>query len=79
MKLRRAFVRFLPTDPGYMPFGLRWLRGLNASAANGGIGTLPTPLSPNNVGKPPAFPVNSGSNRTVTLDAAGTKYFRLIK
>jgi len=39
-----------------------WLRGLNASEANGGSGTLPTPLSPANVGKPPAGPANSGSN-----------------
>src|SRR5262249_44988291 len=39
-----------------------WLRGLNATAANGGLGTLPTPLSPNNAGKPPALPVSSGSN-----------------
>jgi hypothetical protein len=39
-----------------------WLRGLNASAANGGVGSLPTPLSPANVGKPPALPVTSGSN-----------------
>ena len=39
-----------------------WLRGLNASAANGGVGSLPTPLSPTNVGKPLALPVTSGSN-----------------
>lgn len=24
-----ALARWLPTDPGYAPFGLRWLRGLN--------------------------------------------------
>jgi signal transduction histidine kinase len=24
-----ALARWLPTDPGYSPFGLRWLRGLN--------------------------------------------------
>lgn len=42
--------------------GISWLRGLNASAANGGLGTLPTPLSPTNVGEPPAVPVVSGGN-----------------
>jgi hypothetical protein len=41
---------------------IRWVRGLNGSAANGGVGSLPTPLSPTNVGKPPAAPVNSGTN-----------------
>ncbi len=55
----RAYV---PDQRFQYGHGIGWLRGLNASAANGGIGTLPTPLSPNNVGKPPAFPVNSGSN-----------------
>ncbi len=39
-----------------------WLRGLNASAANGGLGSLPTPASPGNVGEPPASAVNSGNN-----------------
>jgi hypothetical protein len=39
-----------------------WLRGLNATVANGGLGSLPTPLSPSNAGKPPAVPVVSGSN-----------------
>ena len=29
MSLASAFVRFLPTDDSYAPFGLRWLRGLN--------------------------------------------------
>src|SRR5687768_13002121 len=24
-----ALARWLPSDPGYAPFGLRWLRGLN--------------------------------------------------
>ena len=38
-----------------------WLRGLNASAANGGVGTLAT-SSPANVGKPPAAAANSGNN-----------------
>jgi hypothetical protein len=39
-----------------------WLRGLNASVANGGLGSLPTPLSPANVGEPPAAAIVSGSN-----------------
>lgn len=42
--------------------GVGWLRGLNASAANGGVGSLPTPLSPANAGEPPAAAVVSGSN-----------------
>ena len=29
MHVSTALARFLPTDPGYMPFGLPWLRGLN--------------------------------------------------
>lgn len=55
----RAYV---PDQRFQLSHGIRWLRGLNASLENGGIGTLPTPLSPNNVGKPPALPVNSGDN-----------------
>lgn len=42
--------------------GVGWVRGLNASAANGGVGSLPTPLSPANVGEPPAAAAVSGSN-----------------
>jgi hypothetical protein len=41
---------------------IKWERGLNATDANGGKGTLPTPLSPANAGKPLALPVISGSN-----------------
>ena len=29
MHVSTALARFLPTDPGYKPFGLSWLRGLN--------------------------------------------------
>ena len=29
MHLPTALARFVPTDPGYLPFGVRWLRGLN--------------------------------------------------
>lgn len=41
---------------------ISWLRGLNGSDANGGIGTLPTPLSPANAGKPLDPAVISGNN-----------------
>ena len=50
------------------------MRGLNASPTNGGEASLPTPLSPANVGKPPALPVDSGSNTfALMLDAAGSR------
>ena len=55
----RAYV---PDERFQFSHGIGWVRGLNASAANGGVGSLPTPLSPGNVGKPPAAPVISGSN-----------------
>ncbi len=55
----RAYV---PDQRFQYAHGISWLRGLNASAANGGIGSLPTPASPGNVGKPPAGPIDSGSN-----------------
>lgn len=55
----RAYV---PDQRFQYSHGIGWLRGLNASAANGGVGTLQTPLSPANVGKPPTLPVISGSN-----------------
>ena len=55
----RAYV---PDQRFQYSHGVGWLRGLNASVANGGLGTLPTPLSPSNVGVPPAAAVNSGSN-----------------
>ena len=55
----RAYV---PDQRFQFSHGIGWLRGLNATDANGGVGTLPTPLSPNNAGKPPAAAVNSGSN-----------------
>jgi hypothetical protein len=40
---------------------ISWLRGLNGSVANGGVGNLPTP-SPANVGVPLAPPGASGTN-----------------
>ena len=55
----RAYV---PDERFQYAHGISWLRGLNGSAATGGVGTLPTPLSPTNVGKPLAAPVNSGTN-----------------
>ncbi|HSU99631.1 MAG TPA: hypothetical protein VLI91_05955 [Roseiarcus sp.] len=55
----RAYVADQRFQEGH---SIGWLRGLNASAANGGVGSLPTPLSPDNVGKPPALPATSGSN-----------------
>ncbi|HUG23508.1 hypothetical protein [Piscinibacter sp.] len=56
------YSAYVPDQRFQYRHGIGWLRGLNASAANGGVGTLPTPLSPTNVGKPPALPVVSGSN-----------------
>ncbi len=38
-----------------------WVRGLNGSAANGGVGSLGTPSPATNVGQPPAPPANSGT------------------
>ena len=55
----RAYV---PDERFQYAHAISWVRGLNGSAANGGVGSLPTPLSPSNVGKPPAAPVNSGTN-----------------
>ena len=55
----RAYV---PDERFQYAHAISWLRGLNGSTVNGGVGSLPTPLSPNNVGKPPAGPVNSGTN-----------------
>lgn len=55
----RAYV---PDERFQYAHGISWSRGLNGSASNGGAGSLPTPLSPGNAGKPPALPVNSGTN-----------------
>ncbi len=55
----RAYV---PDERFQHLHGISWVRGLNGSLANGGVGTLPTPLSPANVGKPLAPPANSGTN-----------------
>jgi hypothetical protein len=42
------------------------VRGLNGSAANGGVGSLST-TSPANVGEPPAAPALSGTNTFQTM------------
>ena len=55
----RAYV---PDERFQHLHGISWVRGLNGSSANGGAGVLPTPLSPSNVGKPPAAAQNSGTN-----------------
>ena len=55
----RAYV---PDERFQFGHGISWIRGLNGSAANGGVGSLPTPLSPSNVGVPNNAPVNSGTN-----------------
>jgi hypothetical protein len=55
----RAYV---PDERFQYRHEISWIRGLNGSAANGGVGSLPTPLSPTNVGKPPDPPENSGTN-----------------
>ncbi len=55
----RAYV---PDQRFQQAHRIGWIRGLNASTANGGVGTLPTPFSPTNAGKPPAAAVNSGTN-----------------
>lgn len=55
----RAYV---PDERFQYQHAIGWIRGLNGSALNGGIGSLPTPLSPANVGEPPAAAANSGTN-----------------
>ncbi|NOT87475.1 MAG: hypothetical protein HOP03_04760 [Lysobacter sp.] len=56
------YSAYVPDERFQYAHDIAWLRGLNASAANGGIGALPTPLSPANAGKPPSLPAISGSN-----------------
>ncbi len=59
----RAFV---PDQRFQQDHSIRWVRGLNGSAANGGVGGLST-ASPANVGEPPALPQNSGTNTFETM------------
>jgi len=55
----RAYV---PDERFQQDHTIGWIRGLNGTVLNGGAGSLSTPLSPGNVGKPPAGPQNSGAN-----------------
>jgi hypothetical protein len=55
----RAYV---PDERFQTSHEIGWVRGLNGSVANGGVGTLPTPMSPTNVGKPPSAALDSGGN-----------------
>jgi hypothetical protein len=59
----RAFV---PDERFQQDHGIGWVRGLNGSTANGGVGSLST-TSPANVGEPPAAPGFSGTNTFQTM------------
>lgn len=59
----RAFV---PDERFQQSHTIGWVRGLNGSAANGGVGSLST-ASPANVGEPPALPAMSGTNTFQTM------------
>jgi hypothetical protein len=60
----RAYV----PDPRFQyGHSIGWKRGLNGTTLNGGAGSLPTPLSPSNVGMPPAAPQVSGANTFETM------------
>ena len=56
------YSAYVPDERFQESHSISWIRGLNGSLANGGAGSLPAPLSPSNVGKPPALPANSGTN-----------------
>ena len=60
----RAYV---PDERFQQDHSIGWVRGLNGTTANGGAGSLPTPSSPTNVGRPPDAPENSGSNTFQTM------------
>ena len=55
------YSAYVPDERFQSGHSIDWVRGLNGTVANGGMGTLGTPLSPNNVGKPPAVLANSGT------------------
>ncbi len=59
----RAYV---PDERFQQSHSIGWIRGLNGSAANGGVGSLST-TSPANVGEPPAAPALSGTNTFETM------------
>ena len=58
---------YLPDQRCLYDQEIGWLRGLNATAANGGIGTLGTPNPPVNVGQPSAGPDDSGTETFQTM------------
>jgi len=55
----RAYV---PDERFQYAHSIGWIRGLGGSALNGGVGTLGTPQSPDNVGEPPDAPGLSEKN-----------------
>jgi hypothetical protein len=59
----RAYV---PDERFQQDHSIGWVRGLNGSAANAGVGALST-TSPANVGEPPAVPGSSGTNTFATM------------
>lgn len=59
----RAYV---PDERFQQSHAIGWVRGLNGSMANGGVGSLST-ASPANVGEPPAAPGLSGTNTFQTM------------
>jgi len=60
----RAYV---PDERFQQDHSIGWVRGLNGTASNGGAGSLGTPASPANVGKPPAAAQNSDPNTFATM------------
>jgi hypothetical protein len=60
----RAYV---PDERFQQDHSIGWVRGLNGTVENGGKGTLPTPASPTNVGKPLDPPENSDPNTFATM------------
>lgn len=56
------YSAYVPDERFQHGHSISWIRGLNGDTDNGGVGTLPTPLSPGNVGKPLDPPQNSGTN-----------------
>jgi hypothetical protein len=60
----RAYV---PDERFQQDHSIGWVRGLNGTTANGGEGSLGTPSSPANVGKPLDPPENSEPNTFATM------------
>ena len=57
----------VPDERFQQDHSIGWVRGLNGTASNGGAGSLGTPASPANVGKPPAAAQNSDPNTFATM------------